>query len=220
MKTACNFVIVYDFETGGLPSKEKLPFLNIPIVELAMSAIDMTTLEIVDRVDMIFPYNYKEGLEYQPQATEVHQITKTIQDANGIPLKQCYKTCKEWFAKYKNPRQMCTLAGHNIVAFDNPFFKNFFEFMGDDLDKYVRFYIDTMQWAHISALEQIDYKLGTCCQLADIDLVDAHRAQNDVDANAGLFISYVKKLRGDVVAQQQSSQTEEVVRYRETFQLM
>ena len=68
---------------------------------------------------MIFPYDYKEGLTYSEQATEVHGITKEVQEANFTPLKDIYKTCKEWFAKYKNPRQMCTLVGHNIVAYDN-----------------------------------------------------------------------------------------------------
>lgn len=48
--------------------------------------------------------------------------------------------------------------------------------MNDDIDKYVKYYIDTMHWAHISSLEQENYQLGTCCQLAGIDLVDAHRA--------------------------------------------
>ena len=183
-------MIVYDFETGGLPSKEKQAFLDIPLVEMAMSCIDMKKLEIIDRAEMIFPYNYKEGLAgYSEEATAVHGITKEVQEENAVPLKEIYSTCKKWFAKYKNPRQMCTLVGHNIVGFDNRFLKNFFAYMNDDIDNYVKYYIDTMQFAHMVALEQMDYKLGTCCQDAGIDLVEAHRAQHDVDANAMLFIS-------------------------------
>ena len=45
-------MIVYDFETGGLPSKEKQAFLDVPLVEMAMSCIDMKKLEIIDRVEM------------------------------------------------------------------------------------------------------------------------------------------------------------------------
>lgn len=220
MKSSCKYIIVADFETGGLPSKEKKAFYNIPMVEWAMSCVDMEKLEIIDRQDIIFPYDYKEDLEYSIQATEVHGITKTIQDANGIPLKEAFKIMKTWFSKYKNPRQQCTLAGHNFVAFDQPFLANFFEFMGDNIENYVRFYLDTMHLAHISALEQTDYKLGTCCQLADIDLVDAHRAQNDVDANAALLISYIKKLRGENQNATTSVSTEKKIRYRETFQLL
>lgn len=217
MKTSCNYVIVYDFETGGLPNSNSRAFYDVPCVEIAMSCIDLKSLEIINQKDMIFPYDYKEGLTYSEQATEVHGITKEVQEANFTPLKDIYKTCKEWFTKYKNPRQMCTLVGHNIVAYDNPFLKNFFEFMGDDIDKYVRFYIDTMNLAHISALEQIDYKLGTCCQLAGVDLVDAHRAQNDVNANAELFISYVRKLRGE--GQSTTQESVQKKRYRDNFQL-
>lgn len=216
MKSSCNYVIVYDFETGNLCTKDIIAFENSPCVEIAMSCIDLRKLEIIDRVDMIFPHGYKEGLIYSQQALEVHGITKEIQDENSVPLKEIFKTCRDWFTKYKNPRQMCTLAGHNIVSFDNAFLKNFFKFMGDDIDRYVKFYLDTMHIAHLSALEQMDYKLGTCCQLAGVDLVDTHRAQNDVDANAELLISYIKKLRGEG---QSELMNEKTVRYRESFQL-
>jgi len=45
--------------------------------------------------------------------------------------------------------------------------------------------------------------------------VEAHRAQHDVDANAMLFISYVKKLRGEDVETVEKKER----RYREDFQL-
>lgn len=216
MKTSSNYIIVYDFETGNLSNSKCIAFENAPLVEIAMVCIDMQTLQLIDEIDLIFPYGYKEDLVYSEQALETHEITKEIQDENFTPLKDIYKTCKQWFTKYKNPRQMCTLAGHNIVGFDNPFLRNFFNYMGDDIDKYVKYYIDTMQLAHMSALEQMDYKLGTCCQLAGIDLVDAHRALNDTKANAQLMISYIKKLRGEG---QQSIQEKKEQRYRESFQL-
>lgn len=216
MKTSSNYVIVYDFETGNLWNSKCIAFDNAPLVELAMVCVDMNKLEIIDEVDLIFPYGYKEDLVYSQQALETHGITKEIQDENSIPLKDIYKTCKQWFTKYKNPRQLCTLAGHNIVGFDNPFMKNFFAYMKDDIDNYVKYYIDTMQIAHMAALEQMNYQLGTCCQLAGIDLVDAHRALNDTKANAQLFISYVKKLRGEG---QQSNIEQKEERYRESFQL-
>lgn len=216
MKTSSNYIIVYDFETGNLSNSKCIAFENAPLVEIAMVCIDMQTLQLIDEIDLIFPYGYKEDLVYSEQALETHGITKEIQDENFTPLKDIYKTCKQWFTKYKNPRQMCTLAGHNIVGFDNPFLRNFFNYMGDDIDKYVKYYIDTMQLAHMSALEQMDYKLGTCCQLAGIDLVDAHRALNDTKANAQLMISYIKKLRGEG---QQSIQEKKEQRYRESFQL-
>ena len=216
MKTSCNYILVYDFETGNLCNSKCIAFENAPCVEIAMVCIDMKTLEIVDELDRIFPYNYKEDLIYSEQATAVHGITEQMQEELATPLKDIYKELKTWFTKYKNPRQLCTLAGHNIVGFDNPFMKNFFAYMKDDIDNYVKYYIDTMQIAHMAALEQMNYQLGTCCQLAGIDLVDAHRALNDTKANAQLFISYVKKLRGEG---QQSNVEKKEERYRESFQL-
>lgn len=216
MKSSFKYAIVYDFETGGLPSKEKLPFYNIPLVEVAAVVVDMTTLTVCEEVSMIFPYGYKEDLEYQPQATEVHGITKEIQEAKSIPLKEIHKTLVKMFSKYKNPRQGCTLVGHNIVGFDNPFFRNFFESMDDDIDKYVKFYWDTMNIAHAAALEQENYQLGTCCHIEGIELVDAHRALEDVKANASLFIKYIKRLRGEGL---ERTEKKAEVRYREKFQL-
>lgn len=217
MKTSCKYIIVADWETGGLPNKTAKAFYDVPVVEWAMVCVDLEKLEIIDQYEAIFPYNYKEELlPYSEQATEVHGITKEIQDANAVPLKEIFKTMKTWFSKYKNPRQLCTVAGHNFVAFDKPFLENFFEFMGDDVNNYVRFYLDTMQLAHMSALEQVDYKLGTCCQLAGIDLVEAHRALNDTSANAQLLISFVKKLRGEGVRE---GVNEKKVRFRKTFEL-
>lgn len=220
MKTSCNYILVYDFETGNLCNSKCIAFENAPCVEIAMVCIDMKTLEIVDELDRIFPYNYKEDLIYSEQATAVHGITEQMQEELTTPLKDIYKELKTWFTKYKNPRQLCTLAGHNIGGqstngFDNPFLRNFFTYMNDDIDKYVKYYIDTMHWAHISSLEQENYQLGTCCQLAGIDLVDAHRALNDTKANAHYLISCIKKLRGEG----QIIQKVEQKRYRDSFQL-
>lgn len=188
----------------------------MPVVEWAMSCVDLQTLEIIDQYSAILPYNYKEDLVgYSEEATAVHGITREIQEANSVPLKEIYKTMKTWFTKYKNPRQMCTIAGHNFVSFDKPFLENFFSYMQDDINNYVRFWLDTMNLAHLSALEQVDYKLGTCCQLAGVDLVEAHRAQQDVNANAMLLISYIKKLRGEGQVQGESKK----VRFRNTFEL-
>lgn len=198
MKTSSKFLICFDLETGGLPSKDKRAFLDIPLVETAMVVIDMEKLSIIEECSMIFQPDYKEDLlPVDPQALATHGITRETQEAKGVSLKEIYKKWLELFKKYKNPRQMITLCGHNIVSFDVPFLKNFFEFMGDDLDNHVRFYLDTMQLAHMSALEQTDFKLSTCCSNLGIDLVNAHRALDDTKANALLMIEYVKKLRGE-----------------------
>ena len=93
--------------------------------------------------------------------------------------------------------------------------------MGDNIDNYVKYYLDTMQIAHMAALEQQDYKLHTCCELFNIDLVNAHRALDDTKANALLGIEYVKLLRGMNTSSTVNNVSQETgfIRFREKFQL-
>lgn len=218
MDSKAKYVIVYDFETGGLCSKEKRAFYDIALVELAMVAIDLKTLEVCDTADYIFQRDYKENLIYEQQAIEVHGVTKEIQDANGIPIKDIYKGTKDFFKKYKNPFIGAILAGHNIISYDNPFMRNWFNFMNenDPIDNYVKSYIDTYHWANFAELSQPDYKLMTCCNQNGIDLVGAHRALADTEANAQLLIKYFERLRGKGTI---TEVQEKVVRFRETFQI-
>lgn len=214
MKTASKYIIVVDTETGSIPSKENKAFYDVALIEATFCLIDMESLEIVEELDIMFPDNYKEGLIYAQQAEDVHGITKSIRVAKGIPLKDCYKKVLDLFKKAKNPRQGVTLVAHNH-NFDRPFIENFFEYMGGDLSEHVKYWLDTMQFAHMSALEQSDYKLGTCCAIHDIDLVDAHRSSTDTRATAQLFIEFVKRLRNEGSAKKEELKT----RYRERFQL-
>lgn len=215
MKTSAKYIIVSDFETSGLCNKEKPAFDTIAAVEMAIVVIDLEKLSIVEEKSLMFERDYKEGLIYTEEAQAVHGITAEMQKENGLPLKTIYKELCSLFKKYKNPRQLCTIAGHNYVGYDFAFLKNFFKYMGDDIDNYVKFVLDTMLFAHMSALEQENYQLGTCCQLNGIDLVNAHRALDDTKANALLMLEYVKKLRGEGGSSE--VKTEKKTRFRETF---
>lgn len=216
MKSSSKYIIAVDTETSGLPSKENKPFYNIALIEATFCVIDMETLTICEEVDIMLENNYKEGLIYQSQAEEVHGITESIRIAKGKPLKDCLNVILGLFKKYKNPRQGITLVAHNY-QFDKPFIQNFFEYMEKDLDEYVKYWHDTMQWAHMALPESTDYKLNTCCSNFGIDLVDAHRSSSDTRATANLFIEYVKRLRGEGIATKQETNRP---RYRESFQLL
>ena len=204
MKSSSKYLICYDCETGSIPSKDKPAFDTIALIEIAFAVIDMEKLEICEEISMILPHDYKEGLVYSAEAEAVHGITESIQNEKAISLKEAYKKCLDIFKKYKNPRQLCTLCGHNIVGFDNAFLENFFKFMGDDLSKYVKFSLDTMQLAHMAYTESENYQLHTICDKEGIDLVHAHRAGDDTYANALLMINFVKKLRGEGTATEQN----------------
>lgn len=214
MQTPQKYVIFWDLESGGLPTKEKRAFYDIPVIEISFVVVDMLELEITDKIEITFPYMYWEGLEYSMQAQEVHGITPEMQKAKSVSLGDAYKQMKAMFSKYKNPRLKCTLCGHNSVGFDTPFLKNFFEYFEDDLDNYVQFNMDTMMLAQWAAVSQENYRLGTCTGLYGIELVDAHRASTDTEATARLGIEFIKRLRGVGVSAQ-----EKEVRYRESFQI-
>lgn len=216
MQTAQKYVIFFDIESGGIPSKDKLAFYGIPLIEISFVVVDMLKLEIVDKVEITFPYMYFDNLEYSMQAQEVHGITPEMQKSKAVTLKEAHKQIKDLFAEYKNPRLKCTLCGHNSVGFDTPFLKNFFEHMNDNLDNYVLFNVDTMMLAQWAALEQENYKLGTCTNLYGIELVDAHRASTDTEATAKLGIEFIKKLRGEGASVSEGGKK---IRYRESFQI-
>lgn len=217
MKSSSKYIICYDCETSGISSKEKPAFDTIALIEVAFVVINMETLSICEEVSYIFPRDYKEGLIYSKEAEEIHGITEEIQKEKSVPLKEIYKECVKLFKKYKNPRQLCSLCGHNIVGFDNAFLKNFFAFMGDDIDNYVKFSLDTMQMAHMAYPESEDYKLHTICDKEGVDLVNAHRAADDTYANALLMISFIKKLRGEETEGQGNSYAKNP--FREKFAL-
>lgn len=219
MKTSSKYIICFDTETGGLISKDKPAFTTIPLMEIALVVINMESLSVEEKKSFIIERDYKEGLIYSKEAEEVHGITEELQREKGISIKELYKELKNLFSKYKNPRQLSTLVGHNIVGFDVPFLVNFFSYMKDDLNNYVKFYLDTMQMAHMMNLEQQDYKLHTCCNLFNIDLVNAHRALDDTEANALLFIEMIKRLRGIGIDKKTENIDNKKSSFRERFQL-
>ena len=84
MQTAQKYVIFFDIESGGIPSKDKLAFYDIPLIEISFVVVDMLKLEIVDKVEITFPYMYFDNLEYSMQAQEVHGITPEMQKSKAV----------------------------------------------------------------------------------------------------------------------------------------
>lgn len=102
MKTTANFMVVADTETGGLPCKaskgkpEKKAFFDVPLCEVALVAIDLVNLKIVDEYsEIISPY--KDGLEYSPEAERVHGLSLKHLTENGESVKNVYQSVKSFF---------------------------------------------------------------------------------------------------------------------------
>lgn len=216
MNTSVKYIVMADTETGGLPNKDNKAFLDVALIEVACVVVDCINLTIVDRYSNIIK-PYKEDLEYNPKAEETHGISKKMIDELGKDCKVVYKEIKDLLKKYTNPRQKAILGGHNFTGFDLPFFEEMFKFYGDNLYDYVKWVEDTQKLEYYSTLESENYKLGTCCSRNGIELVEAHRALKDTEANAELMISYLKKLRGYGVKNSNIQDKEE--RFRDTFQL-
>lgn len=225
MNTTVKYVCVADTETGGLPSKggkgkpEKKAFYDVALVEVALVVVDCINLKIVDEYNEIIS-PYKEDCEYSPGAESVHGLSKKYLEENGLDVKEVYKGVKSFMKTYANPKIGTILAGHNFQLFDVPFFEGLFNFHGDNLWDYVKFIEDTMKLGWYRAIEQENYKLGTCCTKEGVELVDAHRALTDTRANAKLFMKYIELLRGNGGGQVQKSTSLKPSRFRETFQLV
>ena len=215
METSIKYVIVCDLETGGLPSKEKKPFYDIPITEIAIAVVDMKNLEIIDRFTQILA-PYKDGLIYSAEAAAITGLTEDIISREGVSLDVFFKSIKDLFKKYTNKRLKAILCGHNFQGFDYPFLQNLFEYKNESISEYIGFVEDTMKLAYYGSLEQINYKLGTCCTARNIELTNAHRALADTESNALLFIEYIKSLRNLISI---SKEAKEEFCFRDKFQL-
>lgn len=219
MNSTIRYIIVGDSETGGLLNKGKQAFYDIALCEFAFVVIDIQEMKVVEEWSTLFK-PYKEGLEYNPKALEVNGLIVEQLQEGGDDLKTIYKEMVALFKKYKNPRIGTVLAGHNFQLFDMPFLVNMFEFCGDSIWNYVTFVEDTMKLAWYRATEQENYKLGTCCRMEGVGLVDAHRALADTKANALLLLKYISYLRGSGEGSEVAAPRMKPSSFRETFQLV
>lgn len=202
--------LVYDLETGGLPSSKLEAFHNIPITEIALVYVN-PELEIIAKTSFLIK-PYKDDLVYQAKASEVSGITKDLLLSDGISIEESFITVKDFISSYQTSKSKPRLVGHNIKSFDNKFMENFFSYMDDNLYNYVQKECeDTLEWSHRVFNEAPDYKLGTMCDQFDIELDGAHRALPDTVANAELFIRFMKNLRGDGVVNEHNTIEEQSI---------
>lgn len=216
-KSNLQYVICCDFETSGLPSSDKRPFYDVLAVEFAAVVIDLSIMKILSSQRwLIAPY--VDNFVWEEGAEKTHGYTLDYLRQAGKPVKEVYKDVRSLFNGYKNKYIGVHLAGHNFAGFDMPFLRGMFEFCGDDVDKYVKYVYDTQFMAYLKAAEQENYKLGTCCRLEGVELVNAHHALDDTIGNAKLFLKYVEALRG--IGAKGAKREFKESRFRETFELI
>ncbi len=192
---------IFDCETGGLDGKTDA------ICELCGVFVNGLTLEVTDTYETIIkPY----GLRYQKEALAVHGLTEDILTEHGEEPEQVIAELIMLFEKYNQDKKRSgrlMLVGHN-VNFDISFLSNFFSMYGMNLSDYVATIkldngkeypasLDTINFSHLTWPEEKTYKLKNCAEKGGVELFDAHRAMNDVEATYKLFKLFTSRLLSD-----------------------
>jgi len=186
-----NNYVVFDVETGGLSSSKN------PITQIALISFDAETLDEVSRYETyVQPYN---GLAYEQAALSITGIT--MSDINGgVPVAQMVKEVAAELVRAKVRSKKPILVGHNVIGFDMGFLQVAFDSAKIDLSKYIeKIQMDTMWLSRMAWPGEEDianHKLGTCCEKVGAELIDAHRAMNDVEGTLKLFQHFIKGGRG------------------------
>lgn len=204
-----NNFICFDLETGGLD------FMKNPITEFAMIVYNRSEMKELFRFEcFVKPYN---DLTLDAEALKHTGITTEMLDSEGVDIEDLVLLLKDIFTQYTEGRRKMKpiMVGHNIANFDIGFLTYAFALFDLDLFDYIDSYCeDTL---HLSRTkwcnDMAKFNLTACCEKAGIELIDAHRAMNDVEANKKLHEYLVKSLRNDVSI----SQDKEISNHRETF---
>lgn len=206
-----NSYVVIDFETGGLDKKNGCHSQVVPVTEFGGMAIDGVSLQEIVRYDnLVKPYD--PNLYYDPQAATATGITKQMCEKDGIPLEQLVDDIcilLEEANIYKSKVARPILVAHNW-PFDRQFFQDIFTRAKRDLSKYVAggrdaygnfipegidsIYLAKACWAEVTDTTT-KFNLSACCQKAGTDVIDGHRAMNDVIPLSDLLRYFLTRLR-------------------------
>ncbi|MGN0789332.1 MAG: exonuclease domain-containing protein [Christensenellales bacterium] len=171
-----NDVVVFDLETTGTDVRTDR------IIEIG--AVKITGGEIVSFYETLVDPKMK----IPAGASQVNHIYDS--DVAGAPY---IEDCLGDFLDYCKD---CYVVAHNGDGFDFLFIKRESEALGYRFDNKT---FDTLTLArqaypYGSTPKLKNHKLGTLCKFLDIELVDAHRAYNDAEATAKLFIKLANTL--------------------------
>lgn len=206
-----NSYVVIDFETGGLDKKNGCHSQVVPVTEFAGLAIDGVTLQEIVRYDnLVKPYD--SNLYYDPQAATATGITKQMCEKEGVVLEQLVvEICQllEEANIHKSKVARPIFVAHNW-PFDRQFIQDIFRRAKVDLSKYVAGAKDAFGNFIPAGIDSIDlakgcwaeitdtttkFNLGACCNKAGTDVIDGHRAMNDVIPLTDLLRYFLTRLR-------------------------
>jgi DNA polymerase III epsilon subunit-like protein len=212
-------ILVMDFETGGLDSKKNLA------LEFAGIWVESTDFREIDRYEaLILPYS--DDLTIEEKALESNGIKLEEIAELGIEVTDLVKniisrTEKSNQGKMRGKKTI--IVGQNAM-FDIPFLQQIFKLTKQDLSKYfagnkdyfgnfVPAYLDTQYMGRLKYAQdelKTTFNLSSLCAYEQVDLINAHRAMNDVEATLELFKRYILSLR-------EGSATGETYSFRKNF---
>ncbi|MBQ3047640.1 MAG: 3'-5' exonuclease [Clostridia bacterium] len=157
--------VVYDFETTGIdPQSDEI--------------IEIGALKIENgKFTEVFTTLVKPKKLIPPDATKINRITNEMV-ANCYTIEQIlndfYLFCKD-----------CQMVGYNSISFDSQFLINAAKRVGLNFSNGQ---LDVFLMAKEKLKGLRNYKLGTVAKYLEVNLIDAHRALNDVIATAEVFM--------------------------------
>ncbi len=157
--------VVYDFETTGVNAEKD-------------EIIEIGALKVVNgEFSEVFSTLVKPKQLIPAEATKINRITnEMVANCYSIDQVICdfYLFCKG-----------CQMVGYNSIAFDSLFLKKAGKKVGLNFDNTQ---IDVFLLAKDKLKGLRNYKLSTVSKCLEVNLVDAHRALNDVIATAEVFL--------------------------------
>lgn len=214
--------IILDFETGGFESQSKA------VTEFAGLSITGDTLQEITQYEAILK-PYHPELEYDQQALRSTGITMEMLDA-GLDLKSFGKEFLK-FIKDSTPQggeaHKPVIVGHN-VQFDIAFLQQLFHYIKADMSKYLQgrtdfygnFYPEYINTITLSKLKWgnepvSSYKLADCVGRSGCELINAHRAMNDVKSTRDLLLYFINLYREQQIADSSSEELITSNRFRD-----
>lgn len=163
--------VVFDIETTGFSSK------NDKIIEIG--AVKISRGKITDRFSTLI--NPKI-----PIPLKIEELTK-INDSMVINAPEIEQVLPEFYDFIKD----CVLVAHN-ASFDVGFMREKFKLISKTIDHCV---IDTVEFARLLLPNLSRFKLDTVAKNLGISLENHHRAVDDAEATAYIWIKFIDLLK-------------------------
>lgn len=166
-----NSYVVFDIETTGLSSR------NDKITEIG--AVKIVNGTIVDRFSQLI----------NPEK-EIPQVVVELTGISNAKVEN-EPTIEEVIPKFYDFSRDSVLVAHN-AKFDISFIRR--EYANNNLE-FSHPILDTLVLARAIMTDMKRFNLGTLCKNLGVSLVGAHRAVNDAEATAAMFIKLIERFK-------------------------